>query len=60
MRNGNHTSALLAQLDTIIERQKKALGKQQKKDGHWVYRLEADVTVPADVIFMHHVIGICR
>ena len=59
MRNGNHTSALLAQLDTIIERQKKALGKQQKKDGHWVYRLEADVTVPADVIFMHHVIGIC-
>ena len=31
--------------------------KQQKQDGHWIYELEADCTIPAEYILMNHFTG---
>ncbi len=33
---------------------KSRLLSQQQKDGHWVYELEADCTIPAEYIMMNH------
>lgn len=37
-----------------IQAAKDALIAQQQKDGHWVYQLEADCTIPAEYILMNH------
>ena len=34
-----------------------ALLAQQQDDGHWVYELEADCTIPAEYILMMHFVG---
>lgn len=34
-----------------------ALLAQQKSDGHWVYELEADATIPAEYLLMVHYLG---
>ena len=34
-----------------------ALLKQQREDGHWIYELEADCTIPAEYILMNHFVG---
>jgi squalene-hopene/tetraprenyl-beta-curcumene cyclase len=31
----------------------------QRDDGHWVYELEADVTIPAEYVLMVHYLGEC-
>lgn len=31
-----------------------ALGKRQKEDGHWVFELEADATIPAEYVLLRH------
>ena len=31
--------------------------EQQQDDGHWVYELEADSTIPAEYILMNHFVG---
>jgi squalene-hopene/tetraprenyl-beta-curcumene cyclase len=36
-------------LDTLLA--------QQKSDGHWVYELEADATIPAEYVLMVHYLG---
>ncbi|MGH8601787.1 MAG: squalene--hopene cyclase, partial [Gammaproteobacteria bacterium] len=41
-------------LETAIHRAKEALLAQQQSDGHWVYELEADCTIPAEYILMMH------
>ncbi len=41
-------------LETAIDRAKEALLAQQQSDGHWVYELEADCTIPAEYILMMH------
>lgn len=35
----------------------KALLADQKSDGHWVYELEADATIPAEYVLMVHYLG---
>ena len=42
----------------IIELCKKRLLDDQKKDGHWLYELEADTTIPSEYILMNHFLGI--
>ena len=42
----------------IIELCKKKLLDDQKKDGHWLYELEADTTIPSEYILMNHFLGI--
>ncbi len=34
-----------------------ALVRQQKSDGHWVFELEADATIPAEYILLDHFLG---
>jgi squalene-hopene/tetraprenyl-beta-curcumene cyclase len=44
-------------LRDAVERAANALLAEQKPDGHWVYELEADCTIPAEYILMMHFIG---
>ena len=43
---------------TVVEQAVKAshaaLGKRQKSDGHWVFELEADATIPSEYILLRH------
>jgi squalene-hopene/tetraprenyl-beta-curcumene cyclase len=43
-----------ADLDDAIQSAKNKLHEQQHDDGHWVYELEADCTIPAEYILMNH------
>ena len=44
-------------LDEAIQTAKDSIIKQQQPDGHWVYELEADCTIPAEYILMNHFVG---
>jgi len=41
-------------LKEAIQSAKSALVSQQHEDGHWIYQLEADCTIPAEYILMNH------
>ena len=43
-----------ALLDSTIEEVAAAIAEQQAPDGHWVYDLEADATIPAEYILLNH------
>jgi len=34
-----------------------ALKALQRPDGHWIFEFEADATIPAEYIFLHHFLG---
>ncbi|MDE1915640.1 MAG: squalene--hopene cyclase [Sphingomonadales bacterium] len=46
-----------AALDEGLARAADALGAEQKGDGHWVYELEADCTIPSEYILLRHYLG---
>lgn len=48
------SSKLSVDLDDAIQAAKNKLIEQQHDDGHWVYELEADCTIPAEYILMNH------
>jgi len=50
-------SVPVASLDATITRATDALLAAQKPDGHWVYELEADSTIPAEYILLVHYLG---
>jgi len=41
-------------LDHAIDAAASSLVAAQKKDGHWLYELEADATIPAEYILLQH------
>jgi squalene-hopene/tetraprenyl-beta-curcumene cyclase len=41
-------------LEHAIERAGAALLRQQQSDGHWVFQLEADATIPAEYVLLTH------
>ena len=41
-------------LDRSIDRAMAALARQQRPDGHWVFELEADATIPAEYVLLRH------
>ncbi|TAL01973.1 MAG: squalene--hopene cyclase [Rhodospirillaceae bacterium] len=43
-----------AALDQAIGEATAALKRRQREDGHWVYDLEADATIPAEYIMLNH------
>jgi squalene-hopene/tetraprenyl-beta-curcumene cyclase len=47
----------LIQLDEAVDRAVTALGKVQREDGHWVFELEADATIPAEYVLLRHYLG---
>ena len=50
-------SSIDARLEGAIARAAAALGAAQRKDGHWVFELEADATIPAEYILLRHYLG---
>ncbi len=46
-----------AALETSIARATDAILADQRPDGHWVYELEADATIPAEYILLVHYLG---
>jgi squalene-hopene/tetraprenyl-beta-curcumene cyclase len=44
-------------LDDAIAAATRALLQRQKSDGHWVFELEADATIPAEYILLAHYTG---
>jgi squalene-hopene/tetraprenyl-beta-curcumene cyclase len=51
------TRTARAQLQPAIDAALAALLADQRPDGHWVYELEADVTIPAEYVLMVHYLG---
>jgi squalene-hopene/tetraprenyl-beta-curcumene cyclase len=41
-------------LESIVGRGKDALIAQQREDGHWVFELEADATIPSEYVLLIH------
>lgn len=44
-------------LDASIGRAARALANLQREDGHFVFELEADATIPAEYVLMRHYLG---
>jgi squalene-hopene/tetraprenyl-beta-curcumene cyclase len=44
-------------VDAAIERSSAALFSRQRDDGHWVFELEADATIPAEYVLLRHYLG---
>src|SRR5690348_7874148 len=44
-------------LDGDIDRATLALKRLQKPDGHWVFELEADATIPSEYLLLRHYLG---
>jgi squalene-hopene/tetraprenyl-beta-curcumene cyclase len=47
-------SIRISALDAAIEDATEALVRHQQPDGHWVFALEADATIPAEYIMLMH------
>ncbi|RVU05457.1 squalene--hopene cyclase [Novosphingobium umbonatum] len=46
-----------AQLEASLQRATQALLNEQRADGHFLYELEADATIPAEYILLRHFLG---
>src|SRR6202022_4980081 len=46
-----------AGLDEAVARACTSLLALQRADGHWVFELEADVTIPSEFILLQHYLG---
>jgi len=47
----------LDDLEFGISRAVQALIRQQRGDGHWVFELEADATIPSEYVLLRHYLG---
>ncbi len=47
----------ISALEADIQRASDALLRQQRGDGHWVFELEADATIPAEYVLLRHYLG---
>jgi squalene-hopene/tetraprenyl-beta-curcumene cyclase len=50
-------SSSASDLDRGIEAATRALLDLQRPDGHWVFELEADATIPAEYVLLRHYLG---
>src|SRR5215210_7254611 len=46
-----------SELEHCVTRAEKALIERQQPDGHWVFELEADATIPAEYVLLVHYFG---
>ncbi len=44
-------------LDRVIDEVRAALAELRHPDGHWVFELEADTTIPSEYIMLRHFLG---
>ena len=54
MQAATLSPTLVDGLDQSIERAEAALLRMQQADGHFVFELEADVSIPAEYVIFHH------
>ena len=47
----------LIAIDQVVDRAARALAAAQQPDGHWVFELEADCTIPAEYVLLRHYLG---
>jgi len=47
----------LAAVDRAVDRAAAALAGAQRADGHWLFELEADATIPAEYMLLRHYLG---
>lgn len=47
----------LAAVDEAVARAAAALSSARQPDGHWVFELEADCTIPAEYVLLRHYLG---
>ena len=55
-RRGEDASAS-STLDSVIDEGVRGLEARQHADGHWVFELEADATIPSEYILLNHFLG---
>jgi squalene-hopene/tetraprenyl-beta-curcumene cyclase len=55
--NAADAAPIPAALETAVTRATEALLAAQNADGHWVYELEADSTIPAEYVLLVHYLG---
>ena len=53
----SHTPSESRGLEDSVESAKRALLACQQSDGHWVFELEADATIPAEYVLLRHYRG---
>ena len=46
-----------ALIDSVIDEASEWLAARQKEDGHWVFALETDTTIPSEYIMLNHYLG---
>ena len=51
------TATALDDIDLAVDRAAQALASAQQADGHWVFELEADCTIPAEYVLLRHYLG---
>ena len=51
------TFDIIAAADAAATRAAAALASAQRPDGHWVFELEADCTIPAEYVLLRHYLG---
>src|SRR5258708_15701462 len=58
MLSGHHTAAVdQAALEKSISQATQALLGYRQSDGHWVFELEPDSTIPAEYVLLRHYLG---
>jgi len=50
-------SAMDSDIESTVDRARSWLESRQDEDGHWVFELEADATIPAEYILLNHYLG---
>src|SRR5258706_4340224 len=50
-------ATIVDQADAVANRAAAALAALQREDGHWVFELEADATIPAEFVLLKHYLG---
>jgi squalene-hopene/tetraprenyl-beta-curcumene cyclase len=55
--DGDATTTIEANVETAVIRARDALLAVQRDDGHWVFELEADATIPAEYVLLQHYLG---
>jgi len=57
MESATTAGPALADIEAVVSRATQALLAAQREDGHFVFELEADVSIPAEYILFKHYLG---